>query len=114
MNREERFVTPAERPDDHVHELLTILMEECAEVIQRASKAKRFGLAEVQPGQPYTNSYRLALEIGDIFAVVDALEKRDAVVYAVITEGTRIKCQKLKQFMQSEIPHDRHPDGREP
>jgi hypothetical protein len=31
--------------------LLTILAEECGEVVQRASKAIRFGLDESQPGQ---------------------------------------------------------------
>jgi hypothetical protein len=35
--------------DEH---LMTIAMEECAEVAQRVSKAVRFGMEEIQPGQP--------------------------------------------------------------
>lgn len=48
--------------------LLTILAEECAEVAQRASKALRFGLAEVQPGQDKTNAYRIMEEMNDLIA----------------------------------------------
>lgn len=50
--------------------LLTCLSEECAEVAQRVSKALRFGLNEVQAGQPLTNAQRIAEELGDLFAVV--------------------------------------------
>ena len=49
--------------------LLTILMEECAEVIQRASKALRFGLAEVQAWQTKTNAQRLMDEVNDFIGV---------------------------------------------
>ncbi|HYH65426.1 MAG TPA: hypothetical protein VD866_12085 [Urbifossiella sp.] len=53
--------------------LLTILAEECAEVAQRASKALRFGLAEVEPGQPLTNAQRLMREVNDLIAVYQML-----------------------------------------
>jgi NTP pyrophosphatase (non-canonical NTP hydrolase) len=53
--------------------LLTILAEECAEVAQRASKAARFGLAEVQPGQDQTNAQRLIDEVNDLCAVYQML-----------------------------------------
>lgn len=49
--------------------LLTILSEEAAEVAQRVSKALRFGLEEVQPGQPLTNAQRIAYEMVDLIAV---------------------------------------------
>jgi len=49
----DKFITPCELPTEYEREVLTILMEECAEVIQRASKALRFGLDEVQPEQCY-------------------------------------------------------------
>lgn len=51
--------------------LLDILIEECAEVIQRATKAKRFGLHEVQPQQELTNAQRIVYELNDIVAVAD-------------------------------------------
>lgn len=49
--------------------LLFILAEECAEVAQRASKAARFGLAEVEPGQAKTNARRVMDEMNDLIAV---------------------------------------------
>lgn len=53
--------------------LLFILAEEAAEVAQRASKAARFGLAEVQPGQEHTNARRLMDEVNDFVAVYQML-----------------------------------------
>lgn len=53
--------------------LLTILAEECAEVAQRASKAIRFGLDEVQEGQLLNNKQRLENELGDLLGVCDML-----------------------------------------
>tara|TARA_R110000803_G_scaffold206814_1_gene274318 strand:- start:194 stop:484 length:291 start_codon:yes stop_codon:yes gene_type:complete len=59
-------------------QLLVILMEECAEVSQRASKALRFGLTDpagTEPGQPYTNQDRLLVEINDLLAILDMMFK---------------------------------------
>jgi hypothetical protein len=53
--------------------LLTVVMEECAEVAQRASKAIRFGLQEKQPGQPFTNAQRLVNEVIDLYETLDVL-----------------------------------------
>jgi len=53
--------------------LLDILIEECAEVIQRATKAKRFGLTEIQPEQPLTNIQRIVYELNDLMTVADML-----------------------------------------
>lgn len=49
--------------------LLFILAEECAEVAQRAAKAARFGLDEIQPGQTLTNAARIKVEMVDLIAV---------------------------------------------
>ena len=51
--------------------MLTLVMEECAEVAQRCSKAKRFGLAEVQPNQEMSNEERILQEVNDLFAVLE-------------------------------------------
>jgi NTP pyrophosphatase (non-canonical NTP hydrolase) len=53
--------------------LLTILMEECAEVAQRASKALRFGLTEVQTGQSLTNAERINEELLDLYVISSML-----------------------------------------
>lgn len=74
--------------------LLTILAEECAEVAQRASKAARFGLTEIQPGQEENNTRRLERELADLMATADALGLR------VRDEDKAAKREKLKKFMQ--------------
>lgn len=51
--------------------LLNKLMEEAAEVIQRVSKANRFGLGEIQPGQELTNAERILEEVVDVFAAFE-------------------------------------------
>ncbi|VTT98915.1 Uncharacterized protein OS=Acidovorax sp. KKS102 GN=C380_18230 PE=4 SV=1 [Gemmataceae bacterium] len=53
--------------------LLTILAEESAEVAQRVSKALRFGLAEIEPGQEKTNAQRIMDEVNDFIAVYQML-----------------------------------------
>lgn len=59
--------------------LLTIVMEECCEIGQRASKAKRFGVNEIQPGQDLTNAQRLMGEVADLIGVIEMLQDRDLV-----------------------------------
>lgn len=59
--------------------LLAKVAEECAEIAQRATKAMRFGLSEVQPGQPKTNAERLVDELLDLYAVVEMLETEDLI-----------------------------------
>lgn len=52
---------------------MDILIEECAEVIQRVTKAKRFGLDEVQREQELNNKERIIYELNDIVATADLL-----------------------------------------
>lgn len=73
--------------------LLVILAEECAEVAQRASKALRFGMDEIEPGQKLTNRERLCGEISDLWAAASMLG----------LEGDRerviAKKQKVEEFL---------------
>lgn len=73
--------------------LLTVLSEECAEVAQRACKAARFGLREIQPGQPEDNTRRLERELADLMAVAKLLGLR------VREKDKAAKRKKLKKFM---------------
>ena len=80
--------------------LLTCLAEECAEVAQRASKAVRFGVMEIQPGQPYTNKERLADEINDLETIVEMLKDHGVNLWVPHAEGRRNqKKAKVHQFM---------------
>jgi len=78
-----------------IQHLLTCLAEECAEVAQRVSKAQRFGLQEVQPGQPLNNAERIVKELNDLWAVVEMLDLCH-VDRAAIEE----KKRKVTQFME--------------
>lgn len=79
--------------------LLCLLAEECAEVSHRVSKALRFGLAEIQPGQALTNAQQIAHEIQDVLAVIEMLEAEDALQRPADTHAIERKKAKVEQFM---------------
>lgn len=77
-------------------ELLTILMEECAEVIQEASKVIRFGAhAEYSGDTPLS---RLEKELGDLQCMIDLLHSNDMVSYTNMDEYANAKYEKLKTW----------------
>lgn len=80
-------------------ELLTILGEECAEVIQILAKIQRFGEDSCYPGESKNNLDRLHEEIADILAVVDLLLTEETLDDHKIQNGKLKKRIKLKQFM---------------
>ena len=59
--------------NDRLFELLTIIQEECAEVIQAISKTKRFGIDNLHLKSGISNRDRLTEELGDLLAVIDIL-----------------------------------------
>jgi len=69
--------------DEH---LLICLAEECSEVVQRITKALRFGLDEVQPGQEFTNSQRIGQELIDVAA--DLLTTPRQALYTALRRNT--------------------------
>jgi NTP pyrophosphatase (non-canonical NTP hydrolase) len=78
--------------------LLWILAEECAEVAQRASKAARFGLTEVQPGQIKTNAQRLTDEMTDLSAISQMLFK-EGPLPAINFVSILNKEKKIEEFL---------------
>jgi len=83
-----------------VEYLLTVLGEECAEVIHRASKVKRFGLHEVEPGQHKTNVERLNLEVNDLMGAIEELQDAgvDIVFNIKAIERKRAKIRKYMRY----------------
>lgn len=83
--------------------LLTILAEECAEVAQRVSKAIRFGLTEVQPGQPLTNAKRIEHEMLDLLAAWNMLAREGAFPDACGPNEAAVrmeaKAEKVERFL---------------
>lgn len=73
----ERFPLDSEDMDG----LLTRLIEECSEVIQAATKIKRFGENNHHPERPERkNIHELFDEISDVFKVVEEISLRHGVV----------------------------------
>jgi NTP pyrophosphatase (non-canonical NTP hydrolase) len=74
----------------HDQELLTILMEECAEVIQEASKCIRFGMSDNIP--------HLEKEIGDLLCVIGLMHEYDHMSYNRVERYVGEKLEKLKKY----------------
>jgi len=74
-------------------ELLTVLMEECGEVIQEAAKIMRFG-------QQPENLVRFEKEIGDLQCMINLCQEYDLVSFTNIEEYAEQKREKLKQWSE--------------
>jgi NTP pyrophosphatase (non-canonical NTP hydrolase) len=80
---------------DKTQEALIILQEECAEVIQAASKIYRFGLDNAHKSGT-TQRANLEMEIGDMLALVDILIEQGVVDLNNLTTAKLNKIEKLK------------------
>ena len=78
--------------------LLTVLSEECSEVPHRATKAQRFGLEEIQPGQHKTNVERLQEEINDLMGAIEELQAAGVDIVFNVKAIERKKA-KIRKFM---------------
>lgn len=79
-------------------ELLSLATEECLEIGQRLSKARRFGLMQAQAGQP-SNADRIRGEVCDLFGLLELLQvSLPAHVFLLPTEADRdaIEAKKIK------------------
>ena len=79
-------------------EVMNILQEECAEVIQAVSKVNRFGLDNFKPGKPKTNREHLEEELGDMLAMIDILHEMDVVSRSNLEAAKEAKIEKLKMW----------------
>ena len=76
-------------------EIMTILQEECAEVIQAVSKVKRFGLPE--------NEQSLKQELADLRCMLDLVEAYKVVSYEPSELGNMIMAKQKKLHVYSKI-----------
>lgn len=89
---------PNIKMDPQTKEVMDILQEECAEVIQAVSKISRFGLDNYKPGKPKTNREHLEEELGDMLAMIDILCSMDVVDLDNLRIAKLAKIQKLKKW----------------
>lgn len=83
---------------EKIDEVMNILSEECAEVIQAVSKINRFGMDNYKPGKPKTNRQHLEEELGDLMAMIDILQEMDVISYTNIEKAAEAKHEKLKKW----------------
>lgn len=110
-NSPDKFRSLAPRPTEHEREILEILAEECAEIGKGCIKALRFGLPEVQPGQAFSNTVRIAHEVGDFLEVVDLAVREGILQPLAIEDGRAHKRLQLAKFMQTNTDHKENPSG---
>lgn len=79
-------------------EILDILQEECAEVIQMVSKIRRFGLDEAHLKDGRTNREKLTEEIGDLLCMIDLSIRYDIVPDNKVYVARGAKEEKLKTW----------------
>lgn len=81
--------------------LLTSLAEECAETAQATTKALRFGLNNIKPGQEQSNLDRLADELEDIKVIIGMLEDNGVVLIPRYESAMKVarKREKVTRFM---------------
>lgn len=82
-------------------ELLLVMMEECAEVIQAVSKVRRFGETAYNPldKKKIPNMTCLETEIGDILGVLKLLIDEGHVDGDNIQKAAEKKVKKLDKYM---------------
>lgn len=79
--------------------LLQIVSEECAETAQRASKAARFSINEIQKGQNLTNAERLVYEFNDLLSVMMMLYREGYIPHPISVTAQEIKRLKVEEFL---------------
>lgn len=88
--------------NEHQEECLNILQEECAEVIQAASKMKRFGIYGRKEGAELNNLENLEMELGDVLAMIDLCREAGIGITEEGLEAAKIsKKQRLSQWMHT-------------
>jgi len=73
-----------------VNEILDLLQEECAEVIQSISKCRRFGLEDKKQD--------LIQELGDVTLLIELLKAHGLYTEQELHESKIIKSNKLKKW----------------
>ena len=85
--------------NDDTKEILTILQEECAEVIVEVSKCFRFGPDQMMEGVEVTNIQRLEKELGDLQAMIELLvDNNVGVSVQGLKTAKKAKFEKLKHW----------------
>ena len=97
----EKYVPNGKPLNAHERELLIILMEECGEVVQAASKLLRFG-KENRPDSGESNSRVLGLECGDLEHMVARIAMQGIISMDDLRDGDMRKSERLECYLQTD------------
>ena len=90
---------PPEPTTQLERELLDILQEECAELIEVASKVKRFGIDSDNHGEMIvTNKTLLLMEMADVQVMLDLAKRHYNLSAEELAVYMNLKVERLKQF----------------
>ena len=85
-----------------IETVMSVLQEECAEVIQAVSKINRFGMNGEWEG--VTNKQALIQEIGDVLAMINVLVEDTDINIDI--EDIEIAIQKKLKKLEIFLPHE--------
>lgn len=90
---------------NRLEHLLQILQEECAEVIQAASKAQRFGLNDGYPDSGRTNREDIGIEVAHVHALVEMIQAEGHAICAKnnreLIDEKKLKVEKWLKYSES-------------
>ena len=98
----DRYVPTGTPLTDLEREILTVLIEEAAEVQQAAAKLLRFGKGDRVPGLEVHNHVVLGWEIGDLEYLIDCAIGLNLIRTGDVADGRQRKRRRLRQFLQNQ------------
>lgn len=90
-------MTPG-KSNEQIQEAMDILQEECAEAIVEVSKVRRFGFDETHYKSGISHRTHLAMELGDVLAMIDILVEQGVVERQMLENFATQKKHKLTQW----------------
>ena len=81
-----------------INEILDILQEECAEVIQAVSKCRRFGINEQNLKTGRTQQEELVQELGDVSLLIELLHSYQLFTHDQLHQAKLNKANKLSKW----------------
>jgi NTP pyrophosphatase (non-canonical NTP hydrolase) len=81
-------------------ERLTLLIEECAEVTQRATKIIRYGYQSKHPTGDYDNKELLEQELGDLVGIIDLMATNGDISTDAVKVHRGAKLARLPKWLQ--------------
>ena len=81
-----------------VNEILDILQEECAEIIQAISKCRRFGMENTYSKGTGTQREHLVQELGDVALLIELLKSHQLYTDKELQEAKNKKSIKLTKW----------------